>query len=279
MKFGLFGIGSGPCAEPEVAKAVAQAAELAGYDSLWTGEHVVLPDPQAPPSPAPPEAAMLHPSTILAYLAGVTSTIKLGTGIVLIAQRNPVVLAKEIASLDVLTQGRLLFGIGAGYLKAEFDALGVEFTERGARTDEYIEVLRILWRSDKPEFAGKFARFSGIQSRPRPVQEGGPPLVLGGASEAAFRRAVQQCQGWYGFALDLDSTATCIAGLQEAARRYERPAELGELEISVTPRHRVTPEQVSQYEDAGVSRLILLQRSSNQKDLIEYLNTTAEQLM
>lgn len=279
MKFGLFGIGSGPCAEPEIAKAVAQAAEKAGYDSLWTGEHVVLPDPQAPPSPAPPLAAMLHPSTILAYLAGVTTTIKLGTGIILIAQRNPLVLAKEIASLDVLTKGRLLFGIGAGYLKAEFDALGIEFSERGARTDEYIEVMRTLWRSENPEFAGRFIRFSGIQSRPRPVQEGGPPLVLGGASKPAFRRAVEKCHGWYGFALDLDSTATCIAGLQEAAEKYARPEELGELEISVTPRHLLTPEQVSQYEDAGVSRLILLQTKSTREELIDYLNSTAEQLM
>ncbi len=279
MKFGLFGIGSGPCAEPGIAKAVAQAAELAGYDSLWTGEHVVLPDPQAPPSPAPPQAPMLHPSTILAYLSGVTSTIKLGTGIVLSAQRNPLVLAKEIASLDVLTQGRLIFGIGAGYLKAEFDALGVEFKERGARTDEYIEVMRTLWRSEQPEFSGRFTNFSGIQSRPRPVQEGGPPLVVGGASRAAFRRAVEKCHGWYGFALDLDSTATCIEGLQEAAREYDRPADLGELEISVTPRHKLTPEQVSQYEDAGVARLILLQTRSKQDELIDYVNTTAEQLM
>lgn len=279
MKFGLFGIGSGPCAQPETAKAVAQAAELAGYDSLWTGEHVVLPDPQAPPSPAPPEAPMLHPSTILAYLAGVTTTIKLGTGIVLIAQRNPLVLAKEIASLDVITQGRLIFGIGAGYLKAEFDALGVEFSERGARTDEYIEVLRNLWQSKNPEFSGKFTKFSAIQSRPRPSREGGPPLVVGGASPAALRRAVEKCHGWYGFALDLDSTATCIAGLQEAAKKFDRPAELGELEISVTPRHRLTPEQVSQYEDAGVSRLILLQTGSKQQELIDYLNSTAEQLM
>jgi len=279
MKFGLFGIGSGPCAEPEIARSVARAAELAGYDSLWTGEHVVLPDPQAPPSPAPPEAAMLHPSTILAYLAGVTSSIKLGTGIVLIAQRNPLVLAKEIASLDVLTQGRLIFGIGAGYLKAEFDALGVEFSERGARTDEYIEIMRTLWRSDKPEFSGQFAQFSGIQSRPRPVQPGGPPLVLGGASKAAFRRAVEKCHGWYGFALDLDSTSVCLTGLQQAAEKYDRPAELGELEISVTPRHRVTPDQVSQYEEAGVARLILLQPGSTQEDLIDYINSTAEQLM
>jgi probable F420-dependent oxidoreductase len=222
---------------------------------------------------------MLHPSTILAYLAGVTSTIKLGTGIVLIAQRNPLVLAKEIASLDVVTQGRLIFGIGAGYLKAEFDALGIEFSERGARTDEYIEVLRNLWQSDNPEFSGKFTRFSAIQSRPRPAREGGPPIVVGGASPAALRRAVQKCHGWYGFALDLDSTTTCIAGLQEAAKKYERPAGLGELEISITPRHRLTPDQVSQYEDAGVSKLILLQPGSNQQDLIDYLNNTAEQLM
>ena len=133
MKFGLFGIGSGICTQPDVARHVASAAEAAGIESLWTGEHVVLPDPREPPSPAPPNFAMLHPSTSLAFLAGVTTRVKLGTGIVLIAQRNPVVLAKEMASLDVVSQGRLIRGIGAGYLHQEFAAHGIPFNERGAR--------------------------------------------------------------------------------------------------------------------------------------------------
>ena len=118
MKLGLFGIGSGICAHPAVAKRIAQRAEALGLDSLWTGEHVVLPDPRQAPSPAPPDFAMLHPSTALAYLAGVTERVKLGTGITLIAQRNPVVLAKEMASLDVVSEGRLLLGMASVRLSA-----------------------------------------------------------------------------------------------------------------------------------------------------------------
>ena len=207
MKIGLFGIGSGICADPGVAKRIAQRAEALGFDSLWTGEHVVLPDPRQAPSPAPPDFAMLHPSTSLAYLAGVTERVKLGTGITLIAQRNPVVLAKEMASLDVVSGGRLLLGIGAGYLHQEFAALGVNFRERGARTDEYVAAMRSLWNDDKPSFKGRFVSFDNIQAMPRPAQEGGPPIIIGGASDAALKRTVDYAQGWYGFALDVAQTA------------------------------------------------------------------------
>jgi len=172
MKYALFGINTGPCCAPDTMAAVAIAAEQQGFESVWTGEHVVLPDPQVPPSPAPPFTPMLHPSTSLSFLAGITSTLRLGTGITLLAQRNAVVLAKEMASLDYLSKGRLIFGIGAGYLKQEFDALGVNFDERGARTDEYIDAMRELWTSENPEFAGQFVNYSGIQSRPLPAQTG-----------------------------------------------------------------------------------------------------------
>src|SRR5690242_294705 len=124
MKYGLFGINFGPCAAPEAAVRVAQAAEAAGLDSLWTGEHVVLPDPHVPPSPAPPDLPMLDPAVALAFVANATQRIRLGTGIIILPQRNPLVLAKELASLDVVSHGRLIAGFGAGYLKPEFDALG-----------------------------------------------------------------------------------------------------------------------------------------------------------
>ena len=120
MRFGLFGINTGPCADPEVMRKVSVAAEDAGFESLWTAEHVVLPDPQAPPSPAPPLQPFIHPFTSLSFIAAATDKILLGTGITLIAQRNAVVLAKETASVDQLSKGRLLFGIGAGYLTQEY---------------------------------------------------------------------------------------------------------------------------------------------------------------
>jgi len=267
MKIGIFGIGSGICADPGVAARVAQAAEHAGLESLWTGEHVVLPDPQKAPSPAPPLFPMLHPSTVLAYVAAVTTRVKLGTGIVLIAQRNPVVLAKEMASLDVLSGGRLILGIGAGYLEPEFRALGVPFGERGARTDEYIAAMRVLWRDDKPSFDGRFVKFAGIQSRPQPVQRGGPPIVVGGASDAAIERAVASAQGWYGFAMDVPTAAKCIERLR--ASRARRDPLLGELEISVTPRGRVTADLVGQFADIGVHRLIALVPQDSEAKVLE----------
>lgn len=279
MKFALFGIGSGICTDPEVAAEAARTAEAAGFESVWTGEHVVLPDPQQPPSPAAPDFPMMHPSTALAYIAGVTSELKLGTGIVLIAQRNPVVLAKEMASLDVLSKGRLILGVGAGYLKAEFDALGVDFATRGARTDEYIDALRALWNQDNPEFAGRYVRFSGIDARPRPVQAGGPPVVAGGHSAAAFKRAVTRCQGWYGFALDLDGTQQCVEGLQTALKRHERPQGLGDLEISVTPRVRLDSDTVKQFEDLGVQRLIALTPQRSAEELMTFIKRTGDELI
>lgn len=275
MKFGLFGINTGACAEPDTMREVAIAAEAAGFESVWTGEHVVLPDPQEPPSPAPPLTNMCHPSTALSYIAAVTGTLMLGTGITLVAQRNPVVLAKEMASLDFLSQGRLILGLGAGYLKREFDALGAPFEERGARTDEAIATMRELWTADAPQFHGRFASFSGIQSRPRPHRSGGPPLVMGGTSKAAFRRAVTLCQGWYGFAMDFDTAAGCLKGLNAAAERFERPAALGELEISITPRSRTSPEDVARWAELGVDRLILLQRGNDKASLVDEVRQLA----
>ena len=279
MKLAMFGMGSGICADPAVAARVAQRAEALGYESVWTGEHVVLPDPRKPPSPAAPDFPMLHPSTVLAYVAAVTKTLKLGTGIVLIAQRNPVVLAKEMASLDVLSNGRLILGIGAGYLEPEFAALGVPFRERGARTDEYVPAMRALWTQEKPAFEGKFVRFSGIQSRPRPVQPGGPPIVVGGASDAAFERAVRYAQGWYGFAMDLAQTKQCIARLGEVAARTQRPKELGALEISITPRGRITREARDEFAAAGVHRLISLVPQDSEESLIGALEGMAKELI
>ena len=279
MKYALFGINIGPCAAPDTMRAVAVAAEQAGVESVWPGEHVVLPDPQVPPSPAPPLTDMVHPSTALSYLAAVTSTLKLATGITLLAQRNALVLAKEMASLDYLSKGRLIFGIGAGYLKSEFDALGVDFHERGSRTDEYIDAMREVWSSDAPSYSGKFVSYEGIQSRPLPVQKGGPEIVIGGASKAAFRRAVTKCSGWYGFAMNHESAAEAIAGLQEAADKYERPAALGDLEISITPLGRTSPIDAEKWTELGVSRLILLQPGQDQASLVGDVNDVANELM
>ena len=182
MKFGLYGINVGACADPTTAAEVARLAERVGFDSVWTGEHVVLPDPQAPPSPLPPRTPLLDPAVALAFVAAHTRTIRLATGIVILPQRNPLVLAKELASVDVVSGGRLLFGIGAGYLEPEFAALGIPFADRGRRTDEYLDAILALWDEPSPRFKGKFVAFSGIDANPRPVQRPHPPIHVGGQS-------------------------------------------------------------------------------------------------
>ena len=212
---------------------------------------MVLPDPRQPPSPAAPDYAMLHPSTNLAFLAAVTDSVKLGTGITLIAQRNPLVLAKEMASLDYISKGRLILGIGAGYLYQEFDALGVPFRERGARTDEAIKVLRTLWNDPNPSFSGRFWRFENIQAMPRPVQRGGPPIVVGGTSEAALKRSAESAQGWYGFAMNVEQT-------REIVRRVSQYPGGADLEVSVTPSMRLDQNLVQEFASVGVHRLISL---------------------
>jgi probable F420-dependent oxidoreductase len=273
MKYGLFGACSGVCAQPHVAKRIAVLAEDLGFDSLWTGEHVVLPNPRQPPSPAEPDYPMLHPSTGLAYLAAVTNRIYLGTGIVLIAQRNPLVLAKETASLDVVSNGRLILGIGAGYLYQEFAALGIPFEERGPRTDEAIAILRNIWNDDSPAFSGRFWQYRDIQAMPRPVQAGGPPIVVGGASDAALKRAIRSAQGWYGFAMNPPETKHVLDRLEVLAQSVPRDATLGTLEISLSPRVRLDEPTVREFENMGVHRLIALMPQDEEAKLATFVET------
>jgi len=258
MKVGYFGANLGAFGNPEAIGRLATTVEGLGFESLWTGEHVVLVDPQLPPSPVPPLTPFVDTVATLAFLAAKTERIKLGSGIILLAQRQPVVLAKELAGIDVLSKGRLLFGVGVGYVPGEFEALGIPYSERGARVSEHIEVIRALWTQEQQEFHGRFTSFSGIQSRPLPVQKPHPPIHVGGMSAAALRRAVAQGNGWYGFFQDLDATARMLRGLEEAAKRAERPKALGRLEISVTPPGRVDRDTARRFEDLGVDRLILM---------------------
>lgn len=279
MDLGLFGINMNFLAQPAWAVKVAQHAEVLGFESLWTGEHVVLPDPREAPSPADPQTPMLHPSAQIAYMAAVTDRIKFGTGITLIAQRNPVVLAKEIGSLDVLCDGRLLFGIGAGYLHQEFAALGVDFETRGARTDEYIDAMRTLWTMEKPSFSGNFVNFTDIDAQPRPAQSGGPPVIVGGASPAAMRRTVTHGNGWYGFAMDVETTRKSLELLNLAKARHQRAEELGELSISITPPKPPTRAMMEDYAALGVTRLIPMLGFYNEDNVLTALDGLARDLM
>ncbi len=279
MKIGLFGINNGICAQPDVAIRAARAAEAAGFESLWTGEHVVLPDPQAPPSPAPPQTPMADPSVWLGFLAGGTERIGLGTGIIILPQRNPVELAKELASLDVASNGRLLFGLGAGYLEPEFRALGAPFAERGARTDEYIDVIRALWTMEKPAFEGETVRFSGVDAHPRPVQSPHPPIHVGGHSKPALRRAVRRGNGWYGFFVDLERAKAHLDELAAFEREEGRDASLGTLELSITPLPRIGLDDARRYQDLGVDRLTLIPDTRDEQRLLGWIDDSAETIV
>ncbi len=258
MDIGYFGLNLGTLDNPDSIERVVTTAEQAGFESVWTGEHVVVIDPQVPPSPVSPDATFIDTIASLAFVAAKTERIKIGSGILLLAQRNPVVVAKELASVDVLSKGRLLVGVGVGYVEGEFDALGIPYAERGARTTEHIDVLRTLWTEEKPSFDGEFTSFSGIQVRPRPVQKPHPPIHVGGMSAPGLRRAVSKGDGWYGFFLDVEGTAGVLKALEETAKTVPRPDSLGRLEISVTPPGPVDADTAKRFEDLGVDRLVVM---------------------
>lgn len=288
VQLGLFAINYGTCGDPAAAVQVAQAAEAAGFDSVWAGEHAVLPDPPIPRSPLPPETPLLDPIVALTAVAAATSTIRLGTGIVLVPQHNPLNLAKALASLDVVSGGRLLVGIGAGYLRPEFDALGVPYGDRGRRTDDYLAAMRAIWTAAPARHDGPFASFAGVTARPWPVQRPHPPILVGGESPAAFRRAVTAGNGWYGFGLTYDEATEALAALAAAEERYERPAELGPLERSITPVGPFDATAIARYADLGLDRLVLLpkpdatveerHRSSPLADILRNIEAAADQL-
>ncbi len=204
MKFGIVFANTGPAADPDAAVAFARAAEAAGFESLWTVEHVVVPagyrsrypyDPSGR-MPGSDDSPIPDPLVWLAFLASATSSIALATGVLILPQRNPVVLAKELATLDHLSKGRLLLGAGVGWLAEEFDAIGVPFAERAARTDDAIAALRALWEHERASYDGAFTSFRDCIVRPRPVR-GTIPVHVGGHSPAAARRAGRLGDGFF----------------------------------------------------------------------------------
>ena len=258
MQLGVFGLNASSTFRPADTARLVRLADELGYDSIWAGEHVVLPSPHVAPAPMQPTDPILDPLVHLAFVAATSDRLLLGTGIIILPQRNPLVLAKQAASLDVLSNGRLLLGIGAGYLEPEMSAIGAPMNERGQRTDDYIAAMRAIWNEPGPvSFDSPSARFAGVDAHPRPVQQGGPRIIVGGHTPAAYRRAVRSGHGWYGFAQNPEGTVACLAGLKEAAGAVERPAELGPLEITITPRGRLDAAALDAFTEAGVDRLVL----------------------
>ena len=256
LKIALFGLHRGSSAEPDTLVRRARSAEEVGFESLWIGDHVALPAAETPGGD-PPAQSRLEVEVALAYMAALTTRVRLAIGVIVLPQRQPVLLAKQLSTIDVLSKGRLIVGIGVGYLEPELRALGASLAERGARTDEYLAAMRALWDEPIPSFAGRFVSFADVIERPRPVQRPHPPIVIGGHSPAAHRRAIQAGNGWHGWDLDLDQTAQALARLRETASRYGRPAGLGELEITITPRGTPDLDTARRYADLGVHRLAI----------------------
>jgi probable F420-dependent oxidoreductase len=253
MKYALYALHRGENARPDRLAATARRVEEVGFESLWVGDHIALPD-DAPDSSTEPRLEAL---ITLTYLAAVTERIRLGVGVLVLPQRQPVLLAKQLTSLDVLSGGRLDVGIGVGYVEAELAAFGVALADRAAMTDEYIEVLLKLWRHDR-HHDGRFVTLRGVVQHPGPVQRPRPPLVVGGHAAAALERAASVGDGWFGWELTPERAGETIARLDRARRRVQG-AERTRLEITVTPPDPfVTPDEVRRYAEAGVDRLVLV---------------------
>jgi probable F420-dependent oxidoreductase len=265
MKIGLAAIGIGRGARPVTLCETARAAERAGFATLWMGEHVVLFDHHDSRYPyseggdfsLPATVDWLDPFVALSFAASVTRSIRLATGICLVPEHNPLILAKQIASLDRLSGGRFALGMGVGWMAEEFAALGVPFERRAQRTREYVEVMRRLWREDVTSFEGEFARVQSARSFPKPVRTGGVPVIVGGESRAALARAAEYGDGWYGFNLGPDEAGEKIAALRGMLAQRGRDA--GGVEVVVAPFSKpVEPADVERYRALGVDELVIV---------------------
>jgi probable F420-dependent oxidoreductase len=280
LKLALFGLHRGSSAEPDALVRRAQRAEEIGLESLWIGDHIALPSNAEPSGGNPADEPRLEAVTALTYMAAVTARVRLAIGVIVLPQRQPVLLAKQLATLDALSKGRLIVGIGVGYVEAELRALGASLADRGARTDEYLAVMRELWSAPAAAFAGRFVSFDEVVQRPRPVQQPHPPIIVGGQSASAYRRTIQHANGWYGFALDLEQTARALAALRDAAGQHERPRHLGELEITITPPGGPVDLQTARrYAELGVHRLAIQPKAMHGSAIDELIAHIADTLV
>jgi probable F420-dependent oxidoreductase len=282
MKFAILFANSGPFSKPENAVGLAQLAEELGFESIWTVEHVVVPSgyQSAYPysadgrMPGPEHVPIPDPLIWLAYVGAVTKTLRLATGILILPQRNPLILAKEVATLDRLTGGRVELGVGVGWLEEEFDALGVPFAARGKRTDEYVDVLRHLWRDDECSYDGAFTSFAPLKSSPKPARAGGPKIHIGGHTAAAARRAGRIGDGFFpGRAGDE------LAGLLDEMRKAAADAGRDASTIEITSGGGLDVDSVKHAADLGVTRYVIPPLAFDLDDLRTNLTNFAETVM
>lgn len=286
MRIGLFVAAVSPAATPDYLHTLATTAEACGFHSLWAGEHVVLFDDYASQYPyaasgripAGGEIGFLDPFDTLTFLAAHTSRIRLGTGVCLVPQRNPVYTAKQVATVDWLSRGRFDFGVGIGWLAEEFRALDVPFERRGARAREYLEVMQRLWCDPVSSYAGSFYELPACRQYPKPVQQPHPPIWFGGESDAALRRVAAQGQGWHPFSLEPDTLAERLAALDGLLAGRGRARR--DLQVAVCPYLLPTDfDRVQRYRDLGVDQVVLFATASTPDALRKRLEDLAQRIV
>jgi probable F420-dependent oxidoreductase len=264
MDVGLFAPLRSPVATPEFLADLGRACDERGIHSIWLGEHVVIfPEYQSsyPGSRDgkfrfPAGSGLLDMVSALSFLAACTERVRLGTGICILPQNNPVYVAKEYATVDFLSRGRLDFGVGVGWSWEEFEACGVPFAERGARCDEYLEVIRRLWCDEVSSFSGRFYELRDCMLHPKPVQQPMVPITVGGHSDAALRRAARVGSGWYGVNLSPAETATIVGRLGDHLEAAGRPRD--DLRIVVgAVSDAIEPSLLGEYAEAGVHEVLV----------------------
>jgi probable F420-dependent oxidoreductase len=286
MRLGLHALGIGSGARRAVIDAVAAAAEQSGFSTLWSGEHVVMVDRSESRYPysddgriaVPAAADWIDPLIGLSFAAAATSTIRIATGVLLLPEHNPVLVAKQAATLDTLSGGRFTLGVGVGWSREEFVALGVPFERRAARTAEYVAAMRTLWRDDVASFDGEFVRFDSVRVNPKPLADSRIPVVVGGNSDAALRRVAAWGDGWYGFNLDgVGHVAERIDFLRRICDECGR--DRGELQLSVALR-TVNVDDVGRLAQLGVDELVIVEAPPDDAgDAAEWVSALADQWM
>jgi probable F420-dependent oxidoreductase len=273
---------------PELIHALGTTAESLGFDSLWIGEHVVITDNYEANYPVSEDGQMplenvednveLDIFTSLAYLAAHTSRIRLGSAICVLPQRNPVYTAKEAGNVDWLSNGRLLFGVGLGWMAEEFKVVSAPFEQRGARTRSYIEVIKRLWCDPVSEYHDDFYDLPPCRFYPKPVQRPHPPIILAGNSRPNFRRVAEQGQGWFAIGANPEQLAPQLENLEAALAEAGRPRE--EISVYVCPfDHEYDREMIRQYHELGVDELVLLHYAKSPEQVKTLLNNLAQQYL
>ena len=293
MKIGITSVGLGPFSVPEIMAHVARTAEQCGFESLWAPDHSAIPDghqtkcPYTPNGEIPggPNAPLVEPISALSYMAGLTSKIKLGTGVMILPQRHPFYVAKELATLDLISTGRAILGIGSGWCAEEFAALGLDFRQRGKRTDEAMQALRVLWRDDPSTFEGTHFRFNRIRSFPKPVQENGVPILVGGHSRAAARRAARYGDGFFPLTPIVDAEVSkidfvkeingLIVLLREECDKVGRGFDGFDITTSAAPNLDI----IKGLEDIGVSRVSMGLTASDREGITRSLEKIANDII